>query len=866
MANRAAQASRTPIPHAALREGQGSLQAAFSPRQSSSTLLRQHCRLVDSTLCTLWQAPSGTDMPTAEQLTLVAVGGYGRGALFPGSDIDLLILTPSVLTAIQKNFIEGFLTSLWDLQMQVGHSVRSVDECLQEARQDLGVATTLLESRYLVGSRPLLQDLIRALQDTPPWPPPLFFSAKLAEQENRHARCSDTAFHLEPNIKEGPGALRDIHHLQWLAASAFGEGSLRRLRDEGIITGEEYRQLLRAQALLSRLRIALHYATGRHEDRLRLDLQVPLARQLGYTDRPGHSAVEQLMQKLYRAFADILRVSAIAQENIAQQLATREAAPVDTDQRIALPLPTLRRDDPQLLQHILSLFRSLAEDCRRRTLDAQTQRQLYGLRSAIHPRDLDRDPIARREFLAILTQPEGAYRSLKMMQQCGILARILPAFGQITGRIQHDLFHVYTVDQHTLFLLRNLGQIWTGETPQMPLANAAREQVEKPELLVLAGLFHDIGKGRGGDHSKIGAQEARRFARRLQLSPCDTELIVWLVEQHLQMSGVSQRRDLEDPQVIRDFAHLVQDERHLAYLLLLTVADMRATNPDLWNDWKGLLLGTLYRATASELQREDRQTRDLPQIVADKQHAVLAEIASTDQPRARALWQHLSGPYFLRYSEDELLWHCREILAHKGHKTLVAVQPHAPDGSEILIYGSDRPGLFQQITGALDRQSLNIIDARIDTSEDGRAIDTFLVIDNSHAFAHSDQAHTDLAAELRAIIEGETASKPRFGLRHRDPRHRFFAHIPAEIRVDNRVLPRYTLLEVRAADHLGLLYQVGEALRTLQLNIHGAKVSTFGERVEDTFFILNECGHKLTDAQAKALTQTLGNILNGKAA
>ncbi|OCB02000.1 protein-P-II uridylyltransferase [Acidithiobacillus ferrivorans] len=863
MAKRVAQAW-TPVPHAALREGQGLLQAAFSPQQSSSTLLRQHCRLVDNTLCTLWQTPSGTDISTAAQLTLVAVGGYGRGTLFPGSDIDLLILTPSVLTRIQKGFIEGFLTSLWDLQMQVGHSVRSVDECLQEARQDLGIATTLLESRYLAGSHPLLQDLYRALQDNPPWSPPLFFAAKLAEQENRHARCSDTAFHLEPNVKEGPGALRDIHHLQWLAASVFGEGSLRRLRDEDIITGEEYRQLLRAQALLSRLRIALHYATGRHEDRLRLDLQVPLARQLGYTDRPGRSAVEQLMQKLYRAFADILRVSAIAQENIAQQLATRKAMPADTDQHVALP--TLHRDDPQLLQHVLSLFRSLAEDFRRRTLDAQTQRQLYGLRSAIHPRDLDRDPIARSEFLAILAQPEGAYRSLNMMQQCGILARILPAFGHITGRIQHDLFHVYTVDQHTLFLLRNLSQMWTSEAPQMPIANAARKQVEKPELLVLAGLFHDIGKGRGGDHSKIGAQEARRFARRLQLSSCDTELIVWLVEQHLQMSSVSQRRDLEDPQVISDFAHLVQDERHLAYLLLLTVADMRATNPELWNDWKGLLLSTLYRATASELRREDRQIQDLPQIVADKQRAVLEGIASMDQLRARALWQHLSGPYFLRYSADELLWHCREILAYQGCKTLVAVRPHAPEGSEILLYGLDRPGLFQQITGALDRQSLNIIDARIDTSEDGRALDTFLVIDNSHAFAHSDQAHTDLAAELRAVIEGETASKPRFGLRHRDPRHRFFAHVPAEIRVDNRALPRYTLLEVRAADHLGLLYQVGEALRALQLNIHGAKVSTFGERVEDTFFILNECGHKLTDAQAKALTQTLGNILNGKAA
>ncbi len=855
--------SRTP---AALGEVRGSSPAATSPQQSASALLHQRSRAVDSTLRRLWQSTSGADAATAQELTLAAVGGYGRGTLFPHSDIDLLILTPPTLTTVQKGFIEGFLTSLWDLQMQVGHSVRSVDECLQEARQDLGIATTLLESRYLAGSHPLLQQLSDALRENPPWPSPLFFAAKLAEQENRHARCSDTAFHLEPNLKEGPGALRNIHHLQWLAASVFGEGSLRRLRDEDIITGDEYRQLLRAQALLSRLRIALHLATGRHEDRLRLDLQVPLARQLGYTDRPGRTAVEQLMQKLYRAFADILRIAAIAQENIAQHLAARTPALEVTDQRATLSRPTLHRDDIQLLRHILGLFRSLVEDPRRRTLDAQTQRHLYALRNAVHPRDLDHDPVAQEQLLAILAQPDGAYRSLAMMQQCGLLARILPAFGRITGRIQHDLFHAYTVDQHTLFLLRNLGQIWTGEAPLLPVAEAARRQVEKPELLVLAGLFHDIGKGRGGDHSKIGAQEARRFARRLRLSPCDTDLVVWLVEQHLRMSAVSQRRDLEDPQVIRDFAHLVGDERHLAYLLLLTVADMRATNPELWNDWKGLLLSTLYRATATELQREDRQTRDLPQIISDKQQAVLQKIASTDHSRVHTLWQQLSGPYFLRYTADELLWHCREILAHKSRKALVAVRPHAPEGSEVLIYGPDRPGLFQQITGALDRQSLNIIDARIDTSEDGRAIDTFLVIDNSHAFAHSAQAHADLAAELRAVLEGEAVRKPRFGLRHCDPRHRFFAHVPAEIRVDNGVLPRYTLLEVRAADHLGLLYQVGETLRALQLNIHGAKVSTFGERVEDTFFILNERGRKLTETQVGALIHALSDILNGEPA
>ncbi len=794
-------------------------------------------------------------------LSLIAVGGYGRSTLFPGSDLDLLILTPARLSKPVEDFLHQFLTALWDLQMTVGASVRSIPECLEQAREDLSIASTLLETRYLCGSLEHYEELEEALRANPSWKPAVFFAAKLAEQESRHARCSDTAFHLEPNLKDGPGGLRDIHQLQWLTAAIFGDSSLSCLRRENLVSPDEYRQLLRAQAFLTRLRIALHEATARHEDRLRLDQQRPLAAQLGYVERPGRSPVEQLMQKLYRAFADILRISAIAQENIALHLAAggkTSVSPLNTPQAAT----ALRADDPQLLQKILRLFRELAENPLGTPLDALTQRQLYNLRAQVHPHDLEQDPIARSELLSLLAQPEGAYHSLKIMQQCGILGRLIPAFARITGRIQHDLFHVYTVDQHTLFLIRNIGQLHRREEQQMSVLKQAWIQVDKPELLILAGLFHDIGKGRGGDHSQIGAQEARRFAQRLHLSQRDSELIIWLVEQHLQMSTVSQRRDLEDPQVIQEFARTVGDERHLAYLLLLTVADMRATNPDLWNDWKGLLLSTLYRATARELQQEDRNRQGIPQIVRDRQESVLHTLSEEEQTRAKVFWQHLSGSYFLRYNDHELLWHTQQILAHNTRKTLVAVRPHQPEGSEILIYGPDRPGLFQQITGALDRQSLNIIDARIDTSEDGRAIDTFLVIDNSHAFAQTAQANQDLATRLRAIIEGESESKPHFGLRHRDPRHRFFAQRPAEILIDNHALPRYTLLEVRAADQLGLLYRVGEVLRSLQLNIHGAKVSTFGERVEDTFFILNERGRQLTENQRKTLTQTLQSMLN----
>ncbi|OCX68525.1 bifunctional uridylyltransferase/uridylyl-removing protein [Acidithiobacillus thiooxidans] len=847
-----------------LRQERSVLQSRFSPRQSSRSLLRQHCALLDKSLRKIWRQTAAEHEQSVTRLSLIAVGGYGRGALFPGSDLDLLILTPPALSEAEEQFIHFFLTALWNLQMEVGSSVRSVQECLEKAREDLSIASTFLEARYLYGSRELLAQLKETLRANPPWKPEVFFAAKLAEQENRHARCSDTAFHLEPNLKEGPGGLRDIHQLQWLTGSIFGDSSLLCLRQKNLVTPEEYRQLLRAQSFLTRLRITLHYASGRHEDRLRLEQQRQLAEVLGYHERPGRSPVEQLMQKLYRAFADIMRIAAIAQENIALYLADQGSLGEDSAQPVRNTVPLPQADDPQLLQKILRLFRELAENPQSISLDALTQRALYKLRSKIQPRNLEQDPIARNEFLALLAQADGAYDSLKIMHQCGILGRLIPAFERITGRIQHDLFHVYTVDQHTLFLLRNIGLLQKQQETRMSVLKHAWAQVDKPELLVLAGLFHDIGKGRGGDHSQIGAQEARRFARRLQLSARDTELIIWLVEQHLQMSTVSQRRDLEDPQVIRDFARMVGDERHLAYLLLLTVADMRATNPDLWNDWKGLLLSTLYRATATELQQEDRSRQDLPHIVRDRQENALQCLTQEEQIRARVFWQHLSGAYFSRYSENELLWHIQQILAHKSRKTLVAVRTHQPEGSEILIYGPDRPGLFQQITGALDRQALNIIDARIDTSEDGRAIDTFLVIDNSHAFARTEQADQDLAARLRAIIEGETESKPHFGLRHRDPRHRFFAQRPAEIRVDNHALSRYTLLEVRAADHLGLLYRVGEVLRTLQLNIHGAKVSTFGERVEDTFFILNERGRQLTETQSKKLTGTLDEMLNGQ--
>lgn len=854
-----------------LRLGREALRQDFLRGVGGSTLLTQHCRLVDGVLREIWrQIPARLQLPKSAGLALVAVGGYGRGELFPDSDIDLLILGQDPATAPQQAFVEAFLTTLWDLQLQVGHSFRTPAECMDEARGDLGIATTLLEARFLAGARTLTRHLHQQIRAKPPWPPALFFSAKIAEQEARHARFSDTAYHLEPHIKDGPGGLRDLHQLQWLAWSGLGDGRLRHLQEAGIITAGEYRQLLQARNFLSRLRIGLHYAAGRREDRLRLDLQPLLAAQLGFQDTADHSAVEQLMQNIYRVFASVARISAIAQENLARHIASATMPEPLLEGGIALRQDSIgfAPDQPAepLLSSILRLFRRLAEDPQQRGLNAATQRELYALRRHLRPQMLRDDPLARSELLAILAKPEGVYRTLSAMHQCGILARLLPPFGRITGQIQHDLFHVYTVDQHTLFLLRQMGLFWAAGHSDLPVIEEARLRIDRPELLVIAGIFHDIAKGQGGDHSRLGAREVKRFAHDMGLDRADTRLLAWLVQHHLDMSGVSQRRDLEDPRVIQDFARMVGDERRLSYLLLLTIADMRATNPDLWNDWKGMLLSTLYRGVRSELQRNTIAPKDRRTLLRAKKRDLLAALPAQVQASAQALWRTLGSDYFMRYGHDELLWHTQSILQHPGQRTLVFARSRQPVGTELLIYGRDVPGLFLRITSALDKQSLSILDARIDTSADGHALDTFIVLDESHAFAHSPDAHQDLGEHLRAIIDGEAVSVPRFGLRHHGARHRFFAQNPVVVSVDNAALQRYTLLEVTAADRLGLLYQVGEVLLALNLSIHGAKVSTFGERVEDTFFILDENGKKLAEGQRERLRSALLDALQQKAA
>ncbi len=794
--------------------------------------LRHHAHAMDRYLATLWR-----ELSPPPGLALLAVGGYGRASLYPYSDLDILLLGDSSSAAAEE-FSRRFLTTLWDQGYRVGAALRSVEESWQAAQADLSIATTLLERRLVQGSRATWKELQTRLHAAQPWEATAFFAAKVAEQSVRHQRFADTAYHLEPQIKESPGGLRDIHQLLWYAGRFLGRASLAALAEAGLMQRQELHQLQRAESFLAEVRVALHLLTQRAEDRLRLDYQEDIANSLGIIPTRTRSAAERLMQQLYRAFAQVQRIVAIVETTMGQYLAMGG--------RVA-SRPVFPSAPLALLQELGRLASAGQEPSPLLLRQAHDHRALWSGK-------LLAEPAFRHGLLRILADPQTGSLLLRWLHQASLLGRLLPAFERISGLIQHDLFHAYTVDQHTLFLLQELAKLHATASTDATVQKAWM-QIHRPALLLLAGIFHDIGKGRGGDHSRIGAREWQLFARSLQVAADDRSLVSWLVEEHLQMSSTSQRRDLDDPLVIAHFAGQVGDQARLAHLFLLTIADMRATNPDLWNGWKASLLYKLYNKTDAYLAAGS--PKDTPQELAKtKKTQVLTAFSPADQERLQRIWQGLSASYFLRYQNEELLWHGQEIL-HYGNVYHVAIRAHPLEGEQIFIFGADRPGLFQDIAGVLDRHSLNILDARIDTSTEGYALDTFLVLDHSRGFGHSSKAYAQLAEELLEVLNGGIAAHPRFGPRHHDTRHRFFSTIPTHVTLDNTALHLDTLLQISAADRMGLLYQVATAIREQGFSLVGAKVSTFGERVEDTFFLRNGHGEKLSRRQLQHFRRQL---------
>ncbi|HEU0230339.1 MAG TPA: [protein-PII] uridylyltransferase [Burkholderiaceae bacterium] len=785
--------------------------------------------------------------PLPKGATLAAVGGYGHGELFPHSDIDVLILLERPPTESDRALLEDLVAALWDLGLDLGHSVRTIDDCQAEAGNDITVETALMEARWLCGSRELLRELIRTMRAQTN--PQAFFRAKRAELLQRHARYHDTPYALEPNCKESPGGLRDLQVILWLAQAAGLGRTWREISRAQVLTPAEYRALRQADLAFKRLRIELHLLTGRREDRVLFDLQPALAARYGFEGTRNRRASEILMQRYYWAARVVIQLNTILIQNIEERLFPEPQTriqPVDDDFQIVHNRLDIIRDDgfdrnPTLL---LRIFLVMQQHPSLQGMSARTMRALWHARRRIDSQ-FRRNPVNRYLFLQILQQPSGIVHALRGMTMLNILPRYLPVFRRIVGQMQHDLFHVYTVDQHTLMVIRNLRRFTMPEHAQeFPLASQLMSSLDKHWLLYVAALFHDIAKGRGGDHSELGAHDARRFCQDHGLAREDTDLVEFLVAQHLTMSRVAQKRDLADPAVVHDFAHKVGNERRLTALYLLTVADIRGTSPRVWNSWKGKLLEDLYHLTLDALGGAQPDTHTL---LAQRREAAAAEIrlmGLRDDSRD-AFWRELDVAYFLRHEASEIAWHTRHLYYQiDAPAPVVRVRVlSAGEGLQIMVYTHDRDDLFMTICRYFDRRALSIQDARIHTTMHHWALDSFIVLAPAHESDYRSLA-TLVEHELTNALATDEGSRgladaPAGRLHPVSRRSRVFPITPnVELRPDDNGMT--WRLSITAADRPGLLHSLSRVFAHHRVRLKMAKVMTLGDRVEDIFIIEGE--------------------------
>jgi len=833
----------------AYRSDKAALLAAMQSTGASTrgirVLLRKLSSLAGNLLQTLWQRAQLPD-----DMALVAVGGFGRDQLFPYSDVDVLLLLPDGTVpeagSALRTKLEGFIGSCWDTGLEIGSSVRTVAECLAESAGDVTVQTSLLESRLVCGNAPLFAEFQR--QYRAQMNPQAFLVAKTLEMRQRHTKYENTPYSLEPNCKESPGGLRDLQMILWVSQAAGLGSNWKELAASGMATAFEVRQIERNEALLCLIRARLHAAAGRHEDRLVFDLQTAVAESFGYRSQaPDGSrlpmrASESLMRRYYWAAKAVSQLSQILLLNIEERLnpSTHEPRPInerffEKAGLIEVASDDLYTRDPHAILETFLLYQTTVG---LKDLSARTLRALYNARGVMDSA-FRRDPVNRDAFMRILQQPSGITHAMRLMNQTSVLGRYLWPFRRIVGQMQHDLFHVYTVDQHILMVLRNVRRFFMAEhAHEYPFCSQLAGGWDKPWILYVAALFHDIGKGRGGDHSQIGAEEVRRFCRQHGVDREDARLIEFLVREHLTMSTVAQKQDLSDSDVIGTFAQRVGNERSLTAMYLLTVADIRGTSPKVWNAWKGKLLEDLYRATLRTLG--GRAPDAAAEIEARKREAlVLLALNALPFEAHKALWATLDVSYFMRHDAADIAWHTRHLSRHVGAAKPVvrARQSLAGDGLQVMVYAADQADLFARICGYFDRVGFSILDARVHTANNGYALDTFQVVASSaseqpgHYRELTHMVESDL---MRVIEEGGPLPEPT---RKRVSRRvKSFPVAPrVTLRPDEKA--QRWLLAISASDRAGLLYLVARILAQHHLSVQLAKVSTLGERVEDTFLI-----------------------------
>ncbi|MDQ2068347.1 [protein-PII] uridylyltransferase [Natronospira bacteriovora] len=834
---------REPLPQhlrAAHKHASTRLREMAAAGLSASHLVAARSRMMDTLLRALWRRHLGG----TRGLVLIAVGGYGRGELHPWSDIDLMVLINGALPAQRRTALQQFLTELWDIGPDVGHSVRTLEECRETARQDITIATNLIEARRLVGAKKPFEALRQLTFSDELWTSRSFFERKLEEQRDRHHKFHDTAYKLEPNVKESPGGLRDIQMIGWVAKRHFGARTLSDLASYGFLSRDEHRKLVEGQSFLWRVRWLLHESAGRKEDRLLFDYQLKLAKRLGYEDQEHSLAVEQFMQRYYRTVMELNRLNemllqlfkeAILLEGEPRLEPINEHFQLKNGYLDVVDRDVFRRDPSALLE----LFHVLQQQPEAEGVSAGTIRLIRQHRRLINER-FRRDPKNKALFMAILREPQGVTHEFRRMNSYGVLGRYIPEFGHIVGRMQYDLFHTYTVDEHTLFVLSNLRRFALSRFDhEYPECSRIMQALPKPELAYLAGLFHDIAKGRGGDHSELGADDALRFCRRHGLSNYDSRLVAWLVRQHLLLSLTAQKKDISDPRVIHDFAEKVGDQLHLDYLYVLTVADVRATNPELWNSWKGSLFQELYNNTSRALRRGLINPVARDEMIAETQRESLERLAKrrVAAEHVRDIWKALPGDYFLRHSPSEIEWHTEALMAHANPNTpLVQVRRANERGGTAVFVCSPRDDLaFARSTAALEQLGLTVLDARIVSTRDERTLYTWVVLE-ADGEEIDDPRRSDEIFRIMREEAGRLGGEPR-AIRRRMPRqHRSFS-TPTRIHFDDDERNGRTILEISTGDRPGLLTRIAGALRETRIRLQTAKVATVGEKAEDIFFI-----------------------------
>jgi len=840
---------------------------------SQAFLIDQILRLLyDFTVQRLYPLSNPT---AAERLTLVAVGGYGRGEMAPFSDIDIAFLTPWKETPWHEQVVETILYSLWDLGLKVGQSVRSIDEMVRQAKGDVTVRTALLEGRYVWGDQDLYDEASRRFKaEVQSSTERLFIAEKLAERDARHKRMGDTRYVVEPNVKEGKGSLRDLHALFWIGKYVYNVQTASQLVETGLFSASEYAQFHRADNFLWAVRCHLHAIAGRAEDRLTFDMQRDIAERMRFADRPGKSKVERFMQYYFLQAKAVGNLTGVFLAHLDEKFAARGRR---------FGLPTLRRRPSKLHGFVLDRGRlALPND----TFLAEKPTRLIEMfvladrhEMEIHPLamraaardaklvdDIRRDPDANALFLDLLTSRHNPELALRWMNEAGVFGRFVPDFGRVVAQMQFDMYHHFTVDEHTIHAIGLLSRIEKGELQEdHPLSHAIMKQIASRRVLYVAVLLHDIAKGRGGDHSILGAQVAERLCPRFGMTPAETETVAWLVRAHLLMSATAFKRDLSDFKTILDFAEVVQSPERLRLLLTLTVVDIRAVGPGVWNGWKRQLLTDLFEA-AEEVLRLGHKQKGRSERVAAKQEAVGAALGWDAKTLAK-LTKKLPEAYWVAEPEDVLAANLRLVAAAGSDPLSIATSVDRDRGATLVtIYAADHPGLFYRIAGAISVAGGNIIDARIHTTRDGMALDNFLVQDPlGRPFDDAGQL-----TRLKRAIEDALANRNKLADRLKAkppprPRAEAFDISPAAF-IDNHASNRFTVVEVNARDRPALLHQLAHALFQSKVTIHSAHVATYGERAVDTFYVTDLTGDKIdTASRVKALERRLVEAASGEA-